>query len=270
MRTAQQNLRNRDPERARSTCRRSYWKNPKKSRAQQKARREKRRLALQSAVMAVCRKCGQEKPRTAEFFRTNGGKLACVCKECRWYDWKRPRPVKALRRCQWCHEDKPREGFIADCCSAECNAASLTKLRDWSLRYPERTRERSRAYSAKLRSENKELANARCRESYRRHPERLKATSHVARAKRKAVPGHFTATDLRRLYEEQSGCCYYCEIGLGGKYHVDHKLPIARGGTNDPTNLALACARCNLRKNTLTAEEFIARITAFDFGYNTL
>jgi hypothetical protein len=31
-------------------------------------------------------------------------------------------------------------------------------------------------------------------------------------------------------------------------FHVDHIIPKQHGGTDDPSNLALACYHCNLRK----------------------
>ena len=36
-------------------------------------------------------------------------------------------------------------------------------------------------------------------------------------------------------------------------------VPLARGGTNWPDNLCLACDGCNLAKGTLTADEFLER-----------
>lgn len=39
--------------------------------------------------------------------------------------------------------------------------------------------------------------------------------------------------------------------------HVDHALPLARGGRNNFDNLVLSCMRCNLQKNNKTPQEFI-------------
>jgi 5-methylcytosine-specific restriction endonuclease McrA len=36
----------------------------------------------------------------------------------------------------------------------------------------------------------------------------------------------------------------------GVKLHVDHKVPKAKGGTNDPDNLWVLCKDCNLGKGT--------------------
>jgi 5-methylcytosine-specific restriction endonuclease McrA len=34
-------------------------------------------------------------------------------------------------------------------------------------------------------------------------------------------------------------------------------VPLSRGGTNDISNIVLACANCNLKKHTKTHAEFI-------------
>jgi len=62
--------------------------------------------------------------------------------------------------------------------------------------------------------------------------------------------------EIERLYVEQEGRCAYCRDQLD-RYHIDHKIPVARGGTNEIENLHLTCGRCNMRKHTLTHEEFL-------------
>jgi len=47
---------------------------------------------------------------------------------------------------------------------------------------------------------------------------------------------------------------------LGGDYHVDHRVPIARGGSNGPENLVIACPDCNRRKNAQMPHEFAGRL----------
>jgi len=51
--------------------------------------------------------------------------------------------------------------------------------------------------------------------------------------------------------------CYYCNVSLEPEeVHIEHKTPVARGGTNSKKNLALSCARCNLSKGKKTEAEF--------------
>jgi 5-methylcytosine-specific restriction endonuclease McrA len=37
-------------------------------------------------------------------------------------------------------------------------------------------------------------------------------------------------------------------IVTGEELHYDHIVPLAEGGTNDPTNFQLLCGQCNLKK----------------------
>lgn len=36
----------------------------------------------------------------------------------------------------------------------------------------------------------------------------------------------------------------------------DHVVPKSRGGSNDPSNIALSCAECNQEKGALTLDEY--------------
>ena len=54
--------------------------------------------------------------------------------------------------------------------------------------------------------------------------------------------------------------CAYCRCGLDEKTATrDHVVPLARGGSNDISNIAVACASCNKKKHAKTADEFMAR-----------
>lgn len=59
----------------------------------------------------------------------------------------------------------------------------------------------------------------------------------------------------RRLTAEASHACSYCRSPAiaGVPMAVDHIIPLATGGDNEPTNLCLACYRCNEFKNIQTA-----------------
>jgi 5-methylcytosine-specific restriction endonuclease McrA len=47
--------------------------------------------------------------------------------------------------------------------------------------------------------------------------------------------------------------CEYCHLPeefSGLRFHVEHIVARQHGGTDDPTNLALACPECNFHKGT--------------------
>lgn len=54
-----------------------------------------------------------------------------------------------------------------------------------------------------------------------------------------------------------NSCCTYCGT-LKGPFHHDHLLPYARGGSNDSSNIVLACRSCNISKGDKTLIEWVA------------
>ena len=60
----------------------------------------------------------------------------------------------------------------------------------------------------------------------------------------------------RRAKEDPKVRCYLCgQLIPMGHRHVDHITPLSKGGKHRPSNLAVACDTCNLKKNAKTTEE---------------
>jgi 5-methylcytosine-specific restriction endonuclease McrA len=77
------------------------------------------------------------------------------------------------------------------------------------------------------------------------------AARHASRrALEKSLGKGYTADDVQELMYSQRGRCRGCNgslVVLG--YHVDHRIPLSKGGRNDKSNLQLLCPPCNLRKS---------------------
>ena len=68
------------------------------------------------------------------------------------------------------------------------------------------------------------------------------------------------------VYEKYGGRCAYCGSRLrfdpkehhqrGAKFEVDHLVPKAKGGTNDPENLMPSCHQCNWWKSDRSIEDY--------------
>jgi 5-methylcytosine-specific restriction endonuclease McrA len=93
----------------------------------------------------------------------------------------------------------------------------------------------------------------------REHPEKKRATYNTRRARIKGIGGKHSAEDMKAQYERQSGKCFWCKAKLG-KYHVDHVIPIAKGGSNDPSNIVISCPLCNTKKGAKMPAEFAGRL----------
>lgn len=90
---------------------------------------------------------------------------------------------------------------------------------------------------------------------------RGRASAAIRKARLLASAGTYTYHDVISLYAMQQGLCaaFWCAIELNGTYHVDHVVALARGGSNDATNLQLLCPACNLSKGDDSMFEFYLR-----------
>lgn len=155
-----------------------------------------------------------------------------------------------------------KKGRRCKSCSQKHNAGyyqkNREKIKEQNLKYRyanlERARERENAYNK---------ANKRARRAYWKRYEKenfeRRQSRRIQRTERMLVAGEPpTAAILDNMFVQQKGKCFYCLKKFpSNKYHVEHKTPLAKGGTNDRGNLVLACAGCNLSKGAKTAEEFL-------------
>ncbi len=54
------------------------------------------------------------------------------------------------------------------------------------------------------------------------------------------------------VFQRAHGCCEYCKCQADyatQSFAIDHTIPFAKGGSNDPDNLALTCPGCNSHKS---------------------
>jgi 5-methylcytosine-specific restriction endonuclease McrA len=66
----------------------------------------------------------------------------------------------------------------------------------------------------------------------------------------------------KQIFDAAGGKCHYCQttLTLDGKWHIEHKMPKALGGDNQPGNLVASCVSCNHKKRDTTDVEFKARL----------
>ena len=96
----------------------------------------------------------------------------------------------------------------------------------------------------------------------KKNPLKVKTSNH----KRRLLTRELTIDIVQNVYEENikrfgSLTCYLCLRPIVfGRDHLEHKVPISRGGDNNRQNLDVACQKCNLRKNKKTVEEFTREV----------
>lgn len=111
----------------------------------------------------------------------------------------------------------------------------------------------------KVRSSRRKTPEQRRASRKRNHAavrRRERAAEHLRRARELEVGGRYTAKDVERLLWRQKHRCYWCKVSIKNRYHVDHVMPLTKGGSNGAENICLACPTCNLSKHNKTPLEW--------------
>ena len=240
----------------------------------------------------TCSKCGEHYADVeASFYRRSGGRYwASHCRGCNRAAKKRadagdPEKHRAQKRAEYAADPEKHRQRQRDLRSSpEGREAKARYNRRYRQKNRERLREKDRQYSRDNR-EKRAAANRRYREEnaealreyeakrsktpkrralsrrvnrewHANNPAKAKAKKARRRAAEATADGTITAADIRAQKKRQRGRCYWCSEKVGRDFHVDHFVPLSKGGSNGPENVVIACPPCNLRKNNLLPSEF--------------
>lgn len=212
-----------------------------------------------TTVTRKCCMCGEEFPLTSEHWYKDKKSplgLGYCCKVCarqkakRWLDENRERNKETCKN--WYANNRDAVGAYR-----EKNAEYIAeKKREWRRNNPDKTKK----HKSDSQKRNRASANARSKRWRERNPDKLRMWTRVGQHRRRHAVGTFTAQDIDLLYRSQRGKCWWCGKPLGDAYHIDHRIPLVRGGTNAPENLCLTCPPCNLSKGAKLPHEWINRL----------
>lgn len=247
-----------------------------------------------SSLGQKCRVCGETKLSTPQFFYTSNthGRLQTICKVCHnWRSAARKRlksPPKQLipakdrirQVCVICGvlKDRTHEFFsyankqtgqlrtqcrgclgIRD--RAQHAALPIGHRHAQRVAWVDKNREKACVYSRNYRKANPEKIGAIAKAWWAANPLAVRAFAAQRRARKKAAGGKYSAADVAMQLTAQEGKCYWCQraINVSG-FHVDHIIPLVKGGSNGPENICCSCPNCNLRKHDKMPHEFAGRL----------
>jgi 5-methylcytosine-specific restriction endonuclease McrA len=118
-------------------------------------------------------------------------------------------------------------------------------------------KERIRKKRADYHLANKEKLNKTSAEWRANNPERCRIQMHNRRARVAQAGGELSPDLFDKLFALQKGRCACCGERLTRAAHLDHIVPIARGGRNEDANMQLLTQKCNNQKHAKDPIEFM-------------
>lgn len=140
------------------------------------------------------------------------------------------------------------------------NKANPDKVNANGRRWREANPGKANALGREWRKANPDKMREIHRKWVAAHPEYWRVAEQRRRARERSAPGKHGVRDIRKQLKAQRSKCYWCKVRLGVAYHVDHVIPLCKGGSNGPENIVLACAPCNLSKGQKMPSEFAGRL----------
>jgi len=172
-----------------------------------------------------------------------------------------------LKVCAICNKEFDTDWSSKLCCSVACTLLRRKKTaRKWREVYSEKVHDATHTYyethSERMREASRTYYKAHLEEEHEwqrvwRQTPRGKAWTIAAQHNRRVkLSGISMTTDMvLELKTDFGGYCPYCWDKIV-KGHVDHIVPVSRGGTNERNNLAWVCAECNAQKGDKSLVEF--------------
>lgn len=122
------------------------------------------------------------------------------------------------------------------------------KVKASKLKYYSENLERDRELKKSYFERNKQTI-LESRAAWRKaNPKSVLAYKHRRRTLKSQSLEHYTPKDVAQLFQLQNGLCVVCRLDLPVNYHIDHIIPLARGGDNTKYNIQLLCPCCNRQK----------------------
>ncbi len=254
-------------------CRRRYWANPEKARAEKKKWHQENREKVLPKLAAYRE---SHKAERKAWLEANADRLR---------EYRRERYARTRDQQLEHHKLKRKADPVAARERDHVSHHKNKKNRNAQSReYKKLKVALDRSYWKKLYARNRETLKRKARERSARNPEKMVAVrrKHYLKTKliapekllarsrarghrvREATEGSVAKIEsfLRWLIAADVVRCHWCGVKIPkekGARHADHVIPLARGGKHALHNLAPSCAKCNCSKHDLMPHEWLER-----------
>lgn len=205
-----------------------------------------------------CQRTQEQKRKAAEYARkwrrANPEKSKAAWK--RWYQRHKEARLQYCRRYAKIHPEVQRKSHAKykskrNAYSRKWGQLNKARRREYMLDYCKRNQARRRKTYREWVLSNPRKVQARAKRWRERNPAKIAATNAATKARRRgAETGDNDVGQLIAKWKsEKSFPCYWCGDRFPRKeLHIDHIIPVNKGGTHTCNNVCRACSTCNLRK----------------------
>jgi 5-methylcytosine-specific restriction endonuclease McrA len=218
----------------------------------------------------ICAKCGREKSIYKDISKKCG--FSAKCKHCQTLNaaaWRaaNQEKVKAIARTfRELHSNKVKSE------KAKYYADNKEKIKLSQLNWRVKNKDELKISQAAYRSLNAEKINNRQANYYAKNKEMCDATISAWRkrnpflvriywqnreSRKRENGGALSIGIIEKLFHLQKGKCACCRAKLGDDFHLDHMIPLSKGGKNSDENMQLLTATCNMKKGSKDPIKFM-------------
>lgn len=117
--------------------------------------------------------------------------------------------------------------------------------------------EKIRQYTRRYYLENREVVLEKNKSHYRANVDKYMAKVHKRRALKLSNGGSYTKEEWERCIDFFNGCCAYSGVKINKENtHIEHIIPLTKGGSNNIYNIVPSLNRVNLSKGNRDMEEW--------------
>lgn len=219
----------------------------------------------------TCNKCNTEK-QLIEFGNLKNGKFGkrAECKSCRSIEYNKNK--ENILSKNKVYRDKNKEEI-----SERRKASRTERKEELSVKkreYYQKNKTRMLEVNRLSRLKNKEKIAEYDKLRYKRDKEKIQTRQKSwdktekgiickkrNKANRRLREGDkISSKDTQLFLKQSNNKCYWCDTVINTKnsksYHLDHYIPLAKGGENSIQNIVLSCPSCNLSKGAKDPIEF--------------
>lgn len=229
-------------------------------------------MAISDSTTKTCPKCKTEYPATTEYFARDKKAKDGLYSQCKVCNREYREAHKEYQQNYRAANKEKLQQYYAEWqqTNREYNLARKRKYAQKRYANDPEYVERRKIYSKHYRARYPDKMRAAIQQWRRYNPERYRSTkrkyrssvkgkasnhasSHRYRARQRLV--ETAPFDEQAQLKRQKSRCYYCGCKLE-KYHIEHVVPLSRGGSDRPENKVLSCPECNLKKSDKAPHEW--------------